>query len=258
MSKRFATIIVSAFFIVLASSAPFDPAVSQNVFAAAAPPSKNDLDALLEAKDWTRLGPALLPPRDPVSLGRILDWLHAKLDNGAGFMVAFSYMRNLWVAGSALNVEDTEKDMRVTAGMIGLYTYELTVIDGAKCEDRSAPDNRVHQLLTLNPATFSFLKSRPTALKTKIVLVALAFEKRTALLRSDDDLICRDGLDQMRAGLQRGTQTEVPNTSGHVGRTVAVTPPPHWVPKLVPPATYIPMQNAARATMQGNLLKLIE
>jgi len=173
-------------------------------------------------------------------------------------MVVLMYTRNLWIAGGALNVSDPSKDIRVTAGLMALYAYELIVIDGAKCEDRSAPSNRASQLLRFNSATFGFLKAQSVELKPKIVEIALALEKKTAPLRKDDDLICRNGMEEMKAGLERGTQREVPNTSGHYGKTVEVAPPPDWAPKLVPSATFVPMQESARATMQQNLLKLVE
>lgn len=229
---------------------------------AAAPLATNaELDALLEARDWKRLSPALMAlssPRDAASFARVADWLKGKLLSGAGFLVAYVYMRDLWAAGNGLNVDDPKNDLRVSAGMIALYAFELIVIDGAKCEDRSAPDNRVHQLLSLNAATFSFLKSRPAELKENLVTTALAFEKKTAPMRRDDDLLCRDGMDQMKAGLERGTQREVPTPPGHIGRTVDVTPPPDWAPKFVPPQTYVPIQSGARATMRETLLKLIQ
>ena len=41
-------------------------------------------------------------------------------------------------------------------------------------------------------------------------------------------MVCRDGLAQMKASLEKGTQQEVPNTTGHYGKTIAVTPPPDW------------------------------
>lgn len=260
MPKWFRIFLATSVFVILLSSAPLVCAIAQNspAPAVAATLSNNDLDALLEAKDWNRLSAALRSPRDAASAARVLNWLHAKLDSGAGFLVALAYMHDLWGAGSALNVQDPGKDLRVSAGLIALYTYELIVIDGAKCEDRTAPDNRVNQLFGLNRAVFSFFKSLPTELKTRIVDVALALEKKTAPLREDDDLICRDGLEQMKAGLEKGTQKEIPNTSGHYGKTVAVTPPADWVPKFVPASTYIPMQSKAREAMRERLLKLAE
>ena len=114
------------------------------------------------------------------------------------------------------------------------------------------------QLFSARAATLVFLKKQPADLKSKIVDLSIALEKKTAPLRRDDDLICRDGMDQMRASLERGTQRKVPNTSGHYGETVEVAPPPDWAPKFLSPEIYAPIQEKDRAQMREALLKLLE
>jgi hypothetical protein len=236
------------------------PTIAQEQPAAApsALPADADLDALLAAQNWNGLVAAFARPRDAESLTRALKWLHKKVDTGAGFMVALLYARNLWIAGNAVNIDDPIHDMRITAGLILLYAYELIMIDGAKCEDQSAPGNRASQLFRFNSATFAFLKKERGDLKPKTVDIAIALEKKTAPSRKDDDLICRGGLEQMKAGLERGAQKEVPNTSGHYRKTVEVTPPADWAPKFVSPDIYVPIQDKARTQMREHLLKLIE
>jgi hypothetical protein len=261
MPKRLHVLVACALLVISLSSPAIVAALAQESNSAttseSAPPD-SDLDSALAAKDWNRLTAAIgRRQKDFKSLTGLLNWLHAKVDSGAGLMVALAYMRDLWMVGNALKTNDRAKDLRMSSGLIGLYAFELIVIDGAKCEDRTAPDHRVDQLFMFNSATFAFLKSQPAEWKTKIVDIALALEKRTAPLRGDDDLICRDGLEQMKAGLERGTQHEVPSAAGQVGKTIAVEAPPDWVPKFVPPETYVPMQNADRAAMRETLLKLV-
>jgi hypothetical protein len=62
----------------------------------------------------------------------------------------------------------------------------------------------------------------------------------------------------MKAGLERGTQQEIPNQPGMVGRSIGVTPPSDWVPKFASPEVYEPKQEKARAEMRELLRKLIE
>jgi hypothetical protein len=219
--------------------------------------SDTDLDALLASRDWNALGAALSQPVTKDYIRRKLSWLKTRMENGAGFLVPLFYARDLWVIGSALKVDDPAKDMRVSAGLVSLYAYELIAIDGLECEDRSAPGNRATQLFTSRAAAFTFLKQQPPDLKSKIVDIAIALERKTSPLRKDDDLICRGGLEQIRAGLERGQQQQVPTPEGHIGKTIAVTPPADWVPKFVAPDVYRPLQDKARATMRENLLKLI-
>jgi hypothetical protein len=102
----------------------------------------------------------------------------------------------------------------------------------------------------------AFLKQQPRELKSKMVDLAIGLEQKTAPLRADDDLICRGGMDQMKAGLDRHQQAPTPD--GQIGNTVAVAPPPDWSPKLVSPEIYRPVQEKARDEMRENLLKFVE
>jgi hypothetical protein len=91
-----------------------------------------------------------------------------------------------------------------------------------------------------------------------MVDLAIGLEQKTASLRTDDDLICRGGMDQMKAGLDRRLQQQVSTPAGETGNTVAVAPAPAWSPKLVSPDAYRPMQEKARDAMHENLLKFVE
>jgi hypothetical protein len=104
----------------------------------------------------------------------------------------------------------------------------------------------------------AYLKQRPNEWKISVVNIAIAFEKKTANLRREDDLICRGGLEEYRVSLERGTQHEVPKPDGHFGKTMDVRPPADWVPNFVPPAVYQPLQEKARIDMRAMLLQLIE
>src|SRR6202011_2603809 len=104
------------------------------------------------------------------------------------FFLTFSYARTLWIVGNSVNTTGPS-DLRLTAGMMTLYTIELIVIDGAKCKDRTAPDARLLQMRTQQAATLEYLKAQPPEMKSKIIATAIAMEQKMAPLRSDDDLI---------------------------------------------------------------------
>jgi len=221
-------------------------------------PSDKALDSMMATRDWHGLGTALSQATDQASLTRALDWLQAKVTAGSGFMIAVMYARELWTAGEAMKLDDPGKDLRVTAGMMMLYAVELIAIDGAKCEDESAPGHRLDQIFEMDAAIFKFLRTQSADMKSKVVDTALALEQRTAPLRRDDDVICRGGLAEIQAGLEHDTQKEMPHASGHYGKDVEVAAPPGWAPKFVPASTYRPLQEAARASMRENLLSLVE
>jgi hypothetical protein len=221
-------------------------------------PQNDQLDALLAARKWNDLSEALRAARDSASVGRMLDWLRARIDAGGGFMLTFVYALKLWQVGNLAKNDDPMHDLRISSGFITMYSYELIVIDGAKCGDRSAPSHRLDQLFMSNGAALAYLKGRPDDFKAKLVEGAIAMEKKTAPWRPLDDLLCRDGLEQMQAGIKAGTTHEVPNTTGHFGKTVAVETPPGWEPRILPPEQYTAQQEEARRNMKAALLKLIQ
>jgi len=243
--------------LIAAATAPQAVAQNQPATTIEALPTDAALDALLAARDWNKLGMVLSRPTDAASFGRRLNWLHSRIDAGGGSLLPQLFARDLWVVGIQQNVDDPTKDLRLTAGMMTLYSYELDVIDGAKCEDHSAPGHRIDQLMVNRAATFKYLQALPEYQKDNVVNIAIALERKTAPLRKEDDLICRNGLEEMRAGLERGAQREVPAAAGQYGRQVEVTTPPGWTPKFVAPEVYRPLQESARSQMRAGLLKIV-
>ena len=212
----------------------------------------------MTARSWNRLGDALSQPGSIEDGWKRLNWLKTRVENGAGFFVAILYARDLWAIGNLQKVDNPALDLRESAAVISLYTYELIVIDGVKCQDRSAPRNHLTQLFKSRAAALTFLKQQPPELKSKMVDLAIGLEQKTAPLRTDDDLICRGGMAQMKAGLDRHLQQQAPTPDGQIGNTVAVAPPPDWSPKFVSPEIYRPMQDKTRVGIRENLLKLVE
>ncbi len=222
-------------------------------------PSDQDLDALLLAKKWNDLAYSAVARQEPR-----IHCPHAGLAAvaarcvGGGSLLGFIYAKDLWDIGEAQKIDDPNKDLRLTAGLITLYTYELIAIDGAKCADHSAPSHRVDQLLMNNAPALAYLKAQPQEFKDKMVDLAIAMEKKTAPLRKLDDLLCRSGLEEMQAGIAAGKTREVPTPPGQVGKTVEVDPPADFAPRLLTPQSYLPDQEKARANMKAILLKLIQ
>ena len=226
--------------------------------ASASLPSDTELDALLTARNWNAISAAISAAKAPDSLMQAMNWLSTRLKAGGGSLLGFLYAPRLWGFGSGLQIENPTKDARVTAGLIVLYTYQLIVIDGAKCADRTAPGNRLSQLLTQNREVLEYLRSKPNGLKALVIVLAMDFENRTAPLRKDDDLLCRGGMEEMQAGIAAGTARDLTGKTNHPGRTIGVEARPVWTPRMLAPATYQPIQERARAEMEARLLKLVQ
>lgn len=225
--------------------------------ASESPPANERLDTLLAARDWNALAAALSQAKTGDQFAQNMEWMRAKLLAGGGSLLGFLYSRDLWTAGQQAKAHDPMKDLRVTAGLFTLYTFALIAIDGAKCADASAPSHRVDQLIENNRPILQFLKAQPAELKAKIVDLTLAIERDTAPLRKDDDVLCRDGLDQMQAGLAAGNVKQVTPADG-LGKTYEVAPPPDYQPKFLAPSEYEPAQRKARETLRSNLRTLID
>jgi hypothetical protein len=219
-------------------------------------PSDTELDALLAAKKWNEIGAASSLGQSSEAVARMMSWLRTRIDAGGGFFLSFLYARNLWNLGSLFKADDPDKDLRITAAIITLYAYEVIVIDGAKCADTSAPSRRADQLFTYGGSALNYLKTKPEELKARVIETAIGREKRTEQLRKDDDLLCRDGMEEIKAGIDAGTTHEVPSQNGHYGKTVAVETPPGFVPRFLAQSAYGPLQVRARSEMKANLIKL--
>lgn len=220
-------------------------------------PSNEQLDALAAAHQWNELGAALSRPGSTPAMSRALEWLHTRIDAGGSFFLGLLYARDLWVLGSQLKTDDPSKDLRMTAGMITLYTEALIIVDGMRCKDQTAPGHRMDQLVVARAPTIAFLRSQPSDLKAKIVDLAIVLERRTAPLRQDDGLMCRGGMEEMRAGLAHGTQLPPTQMPGQVGNSVEVSPPPGWTPELVPPDAVQAKQASLRPKLREVLLATI-
>jgi hypothetical protein len=200
----FILIVVFALLIVMAppvdaSEKVSDTTKSETGMVAAPLPSDEQLDALLAARNWDGLVTAFEGVKSDESLVRALDWLDARINSGGGFLLAFLNSRFLWDIDSVPNVNNPDKDPRFRAGLMVLYTLQLIIIDGTKCADQSAPGHRIDQLLEDYGPVIAYLKTKPAKFKAKVIDAAITLEKRTASLRKDDDVLCRGGLEEMRA-----------------------------------------------------------
>jgi hypothetical protein len=222
--------------------------------AAPAPaPDNARLDELLWSKDYSKLGQALNSTR----LDRRLDWLKDRLLGGGTVFLAPHYVNALWMAGVREGETNPNKDMRVTAGLIALYALQVMSIDGARCEDSSAPGDRAVQFLTNFRPVNDHLRKQPIETRLKVVDVALKMERSTAPKRKDDDWLCRGGLAEMAARARAAKPVEAPPRVKGV-REFYYPPAPGWSPKFLPSEKYALRQEQIRASMREQLLNLVK
>jgi hypothetical protein len=228
-------------------------------------PSKaiaQQLNGLLVAKDYAKLTDALnrTPPLDRMA------WLQSRLHAGESAFVGYALLRDLWSVAQLKRFKDADTAM----GVVALYVYQLILIDGAMCADASAPGHRHVQFLTTYRPIFQSLKALPAEEKSKIIRLSLEAERRTRLSRSfrkGDDFLCRGGMDEMTAALERFprgvTAGELAEKYGKksksgVGIDVELPPAKAYVPKFLPYEAYAPAQSKLRLSMVGMLVDLLK
>ena len=238
---------------------PLGPLRAQGKLASSSLPPDSELDALFASQNWSALASALKTPANIDDLVRGANWLRPKVYEGAGGLtLALVYSNDLWTFGRSMKVEDPNKDLRLSSAMMSLYAYELIAIDGFKCEDQSAPIARLNNYIKGRSEAWVYLNALPVDRRTAIIDASLDLERKTASVRKNDDQICRGGMAEIRAGLERGKQQNAPKNPGEVGTTVNVAAPPDWTPSFLPSEKYLPLQDKARADMRERLIKFLE
>ncbi len=225
----------------------------------AMPADANDLDAMLRSGDFVRLSARLRSPHTAQDLDLDMNWAQTRIFDGAGFLVAYGYMNDLWRLASALPASAGD-ELKQSAGMIFLYIFDLARVDGSRCADVSAPGHRIDQLFQQNPALIAYLRGLPEAARMQLGTISLDIETATAALRQNDPVLCSGGLDQITQGLKaQGDKPlpQVPNAPGTLGKTYAVPAAPGYKPAYVDAAVWQPKAAAARSALPATLTRLL-
>ena len=100
------------------------------------PANAAELDGLLAQKNYAALG-NVFKTKNPSEVMLNMNWQKTKMMAGASTFVNFAYIMDLDRLSTALG-DVRGAELKKTAAMMLLYTYELILIDGAKCKDVSA------------------------------------------------------------------------------------------------------------------------
>ncbi len=218
-----------------------------------------ELDTMLRQKDFARLVARLRGVRSAQEAGLDLNWEQTRLYDGAGFLIALSYMQNLWRLGAAMP-DDSGEGLKGSAGMMFLYAVDLVALDGTRCADASAPGHRRDQLFAQSLPIIAYLRALPRAARMTSATVSLNIEAATAPLRADDDILCSGGLAEITTGLKaQGAKPleQTPNAPGTIGKTYSVPPAPGYEPQFVAADVWRPKQAAARHALPASLTRLL-
>jgi hypothetical protein len=219
------------------------------------PADRTDLDAMLAHKQYAELKARLASASDPDQVFLNMNWERLQVYNGAGFLVSYLYMKDAWRLGSGLGGKG--EGIKQTAAAFYLYNLMLTAVDGERCADSSAPAHRHEQLIEQSADLIAYLRGLSKADRAKVGTVALAIESMTWPVRTNDNVLCSGGLDELTQGLKaQGDKPlrEVPNAPGMLGKTYVVPAPSGGAePRFVSAEAAAPRMAAARASLAGEL-----
>jgi len=228
------------------------------------PANVTALDAALKSNDYAAINHIHAAIKSGDELVLFMNWEQARAFEGRGFYLGYIYMSDLW--GMASSLPDTTTDqadeivqLKRSAVLVGLFSYELVVLDGTKCSDPTAVGHRMDQLMT-NPG-WSYVDQIPEDLRRKMIEGVVRLEAYSGAKRAPDSILCTGGMAQMSASLAAQAAgkaaQEVPNAPGTVGKTYAVPPAP--VANIyVDQGVWQPKQDKLRAAMPGQLASLMK
>jgi len=226
------------------------------------PANVAELDAALDAHDYAKLDALHATLHTVDQALPFMSWEQTRLLGGGGLYLSMLYMNDLWRLARAVpptepNAAAEADGLKGSAMLIGLYSYELIALDGAKCADPAAPGRWKDQLA--QSPVWAHAGEIPAADRAKMIEASLAAETQTASLRGRDELICR-GTAQAVAAPAASAQapSEAQNGPGIAGHTYAVPLPPGDQSAFVDLTVWGPQQAKLRANMRADLARLMK
>ncbi len=132
------------------------------------PANVDALDAALKSNDYATINHIHAAIKSADEMVLFMNWEQVRAFDGRGFYVSYIYMSDLWGMATSLPAATPEQtneiaQLKQSAVLVGLLSYELVVLDGAKCSDSTAVGHRMDQLMT-NPA-WSYVDQIPDDLR---------------------------------------------------------------------------------------------
>lgn len=215
------------------------------------------LDQLLDRHDYRALGEKVLKPTDPSMILPILDWAKARTYAGGSVIIALLDAHLLWAIGSS---NPSARSLLETSAMFALYAFLVENADGVKCEDQTALAHHSENLFIKYVGQFKLIAAMPEDRKALLIRTALAMEAKTHPLRGNDNYLCRFGLKEMQANLEKHSpERELPNTKeGYHGKVIEVESDLNYEPRYLPPEQWEKKQADIRAQLPIMVTALIE
>ncbi len=175
---------------------------------------------------------------------------------GKSVIVPLLYSTKLWVVGSA---NSQYANLRETAALITIYSLMVTYADGVKCADQTAPGHRIDAIVTQYRDPLKMLATLPVAQRTIIIETAARMEAQTAPLRTNDNYLCRFGMQETIDNLKKGQKLkELQPQPGQVGKQFLIQDDLDYEPEYVPREQWEPKQRKSRSNFLPAFTALLD
>jgi hypothetical protein len=193
-----------------------------------------------------------------------LDWERSKIVAGGNFLFDIGYVNALWKVAGLLSPPVSDQ-MRQTAVAFALYGLALIDLDGPRCKDPTAPNQKLQLAMTNWSVILRYGQALSPQQQEAIKQVALKLEWATAPVRANDSVLCRGGLAEMQANLQAGAKPQEvpadPNRPPGVylpGKNYAIPHIVDYKPEYLPEAVWKPTSDARRAKLPETFAALLK
>lgn len=88
---------------------------------------------------------------------------------------------------------ESSRNQKLSAALSALYAFELLIVDGARCADRTAPGSHLSGFYGITTQQLGYLAAQPKEVQSQKIEQAIALERTTARNRPADLDICQGG-----------------------------------------------------------------
>ena len=205
-----------------------------------------------------------LAPTGAGDVARDLNWERLKVVNGGNFLFDIAYVNTVWKTAGSLPPPASD-EMRKTAVAFALYGLALIDLDGPRCKDSTAPNQKLQLAMTNWAVIMRYGQSLPPKDQEVVKQVALKLEWATAPVRANDPVLCRGGLSEMQANLQAGGKPQEvpadPNRPPGVylpGKSYEIPHIVDYKPEYQAEAVWKPIAEARRAKLPESFTSVLK
>ena len=206
----------------------------------ALPENRAALDEALASQNWGYLAQAAQAASNYDDAERLLNWERYQIYRGAGYNVAFLYVRDLWIMGQSYEkvaargpqyVVEARK-LKTSALTYLLYTYALIAVDGERCADPTAPQFHRDQITQSVGEIRQFGMGQSVEQRAQAVNTAISIEKQLSPMRDPDPALCQGGIAEVTEALEAHPErvTTTGPQPGYPGTNVMVPVDPDRPP----------------------------